>query len=105
VVAPDLVALGAFVRQRRLALGMTQTQLARLIGLHQENVSEVEHGKYGLPSVPLLARVAVALQARLSDVIAAAGFPDEPAGPVFINGDDRPRDSKQPARASVAEPQ
>jgi CheY-like chemotaxis protein/DNA-binding XRE family transcriptional regulator len=74
---PDLAALGAFVRERRHSLGLTQTQLGICLGWQQERISLLESGRYGLPSVSALARLAVTLQTTLREVLAAAGFPDD----------------------------
>src|SRR5947209_20049312 len=67
-------ALGKFIRERRTELGLTQTQLAARVGWVQERISLIENGKYGMPSLPSLARLADALDVRLFEVLATAGF-------------------------------
>ncbi|MGN9793640.1 helix-turn-helix transcriptional regulator [Streptomyces sp. OZ13] len=57
--------LGRGVRERRVALGMTQDQLARAAGLQQPSVARFEAGGT-MPTLPLLERLAAALGARLS---------------------------------------
>lgn len=57
--------LGREVRERRVALGMTQDQLARAAGLKQPAVARFEAGGT-MPTLPLLERLAAALGARLS---------------------------------------
>jgi transcriptional regulator with XRE-family HTH domain len=74
--APDLEALGTFVHNCRNGLGLTQTQLANRVGWVQEGISILEHGKYGTPSLPILARLAAALDTSLAEVIQAAGYTD-----------------------------
>jgi transcriptional regulator with XRE-family HTH domain len=76
---PDLPGLGAFVRERRQALGLTQRQLGERIDWVQERVSLLERGGYGLPSLIILARLARALDSPLSDVLAALGYGETPS--------------------------
>lgn len=74
-VAAGLAELGQFIRDRRTALGLTQAQVAAQLGWGQERVSTLEHARYGMPSVPVLASLADALNCPLADILAAAGFP------------------------------
>ena len=69
----DLVALGTFVRERRSELGLTQTELGDRLGWAQERVSVLEHGKYGLPSLPQLCRLADALHTELDELVRRLG--------------------------------
>jgi transcriptional regulator with XRE-family HTH domain len=86
----DLVALGTFVRTRRRTLELTQDQLAERLGWVQERISLLEHGKYGLPSLPSLALLASAIESELGDLLVSAGYegaletskPDAELGPV-----------------------
>lgn len=71
---PDLIQLGMAVRNRRRELNLTQTQLAERLGWGQERVSVLETGKYGLPSLPLLAHLARALEVPLAVLMEAVGF-------------------------------
>ena len=74
--APDLKALGTFIRDRRHTLGLTQSQLADRFGGVQERISILEHGKYGTPSLPSLARLGTALETSLAELLQAAGYPE-----------------------------
>ncbi|MEU8799250.1 helix-turn-helix transcriptional regulator [Spirillospora sp. NPDC048819] len=56
--------LGNAVRQRRLALGLTQTELARRAGLTQPALSRLESGG-PTPTIGVLDRLAHALGAKL----------------------------------------
>ncbi|MFB4305210.1 helix-turn-helix domain-containing protein [Actinomadura sp. GTD37] len=56
--------LGNAVRQRRIALGLTQTQLAERAGLTQPALSRLEAGG-PTPTIGVLDRLAHALGARL----------------------------------------
>jgi transcriptional regulator with XRE-family HTH domain len=76
--APHLRSLGTFIRERRRSLGLTQTELAERLGYVQERISLLEHGKYGMPSLPALDVLAQKLEVPLADVLRAAGFPAEP---------------------------
>lgn len=72
----DLQNFGHFVRARRNALGMTQTELASSIGWTQERISLLENGRYGMPSLPHLCRVAEGLSVPLTAVLNAIGWND-----------------------------
>ncbi|MEV6855687.1 helix-turn-helix domain-containing protein [Streptomyces microflavus] len=54
--------LGQAVYDRRVALGLSQTELARRAGMTQPQVSKLELGGT-VPTVPLLARLARAMEA------------------------------------------
>jgi transcriptional regulator with XRE-family HTH domain len=56
--------LGQMVHDRRSELGMTQAELAARAGMTQPQLSRLESGG-ATPSVPLLARLAAALNADL----------------------------------------
>jgi two-component system, OmpR family, sensor kinase len=66
--------LGSFIRERRMELLLTQVQLGERVGWTQERISILENGKYGMPSLPSLSRLASALDTRLSELLAAAGY-------------------------------
>jgi signal transduction histidine kinase/transcriptional regulator with XRE-family HTH domain len=70
----DLERLGSTIRDRRLELALTQEQLAERLGWSQERISILERGKYGLPSLPLLAHLAEALELPLVSLMDAVGF-------------------------------
>jgi DNA-binding XRE family transcriptional regulator len=53
------------VRERRLALGLSQTELAARAGMTQPALSRLEAGGV-VPTLPLLARIAAALDADLT---------------------------------------
>jgi signal transduction histidine kinase/transcriptional regulator with XRE-family HTH domain len=71
---PDLQRLGAFIRERRTALQLTQEQLAKRLDWTQERISVLERGKYGLPSLLALVHMAEALEVPLDALIEATGF-------------------------------
>ena len=56
--------LGQMVHDRRTELGLTQAELADRAGMTQPQVSRLESGG-ATPTVPLLARLAAALEADL----------------------------------------
>lgn len=69
--APELVAFGTAVRQRRLALGLSQEALAHEAGIDRSYMSSVERGGQNVGLV-LAAQIARALDTKLADLIAAA---------------------------------
>jgi ribosome-binding protein aMBF1 (putative translation factor) len=56
--------IGCAVRERRQALGLSQTELARLAGMTQPALSRLEAGGV-IPTIPLLERITAALDADL----------------------------------------
>ena len=56
--------LGQAVRERRLALGLSQTELASRAGMSQPALSRLEAGGV-VPTIPLLERISTALDADL----------------------------------------
>lgn len=56
--------IGQAVRERRLALGLSQTELARRADMTQPALSRLEAGGV-VPTIPLLERISVALDADL----------------------------------------
>jgi transcriptional regulator with XRE-family HTH domain len=68
--------LGQVIRSRRLALGMTQEELAERIGdgVRQAEVSRLECDRVSLPRRRRLMRIAEALQIPLGELLASAGW-------------------------------
>ena len=69
--SPDRVrerrnTFGEAVRERRLAAGMTQEELAERAGVDRKSISRMETGAYS-PSLDRVWRVADALQISLAD--------------------------------------
>ena len=56
--------IGRAVRERRLALGLSQTELASRAGMTQPALSRLEAGGV-VPTIPLLERISTALDADL----------------------------------------
>jgi ribosome-binding protein aMBF1 (putative translation factor) len=56
--------IGRAVRERRLALGLSQTELATRAGMTQPALSRLEAGGV-VPTIPLLERISIALDADL----------------------------------------
>lgn len=59
------MALAQAVYERRIALGLTQNELAARAGLTQAKISRIE-GSDTVPTLPLLSKLAHALDASLS---------------------------------------
>lgn len=56
--------IGQAVRERRLALGLSQTEVAARAGMTQPALSRLEGGGT-VPTIPVLERIAAALDAQL----------------------------------------
>lgn len=69
--APELVAFGAAVRQRRLDLGLSQEALAHEAGIDRSYMSSVERGGQNVGLV-LAAQIARALDMKFAELVAAA---------------------------------
>lgn len=66
--APEAVAFGAAVRERRTARGWTQEQLAERAGVAAIHVGFVERGE-NVPKLTLILRIAHALGVRPGELI------------------------------------
>lgn len=65
--------MASAVRLRRLALGLTQRQLAELAEISQASVSDIERGQVQLPTAAVRRRLAAALRLRHIDLLIASG--------------------------------
>lgn len=73
-----LSGFGAAFRERRLARGLTQAQVAESAGIAVETVSRIEGGRLASLSLVLAARVATTVGATLQTLLAGVPGP-EPA--------------------------
>jgi transcriptional regulator with XRE-family HTH domain len=71
--------LGRRLRERRLELGMTLADLTSAAGISKGHASSIEKGT-GLPSLPVLARIANALDMTLADALRVSVSPEIAAG-------------------------
>ena len=79
--------LGAFVRERRLAAGLSIRGLARAAGVDATGISRLENGDNDRPEQRTLASLARVLEVDLADLFALAGYqmPSTlPALPVYL---------------------
>lgn len=67
-VEPLLIALGKTIRERRVALGMSQEELAERSGLHRTYISDVERGIRNL-TIGALWFIAHGLGMQLREII------------------------------------
>jgi ribosome-binding protein aMBF1 (putative translation factor) len=90
-------ALGQAVHDRRTALGLSQAELARRAGMNQPQISNIEGGD-SVPTLPLLTRLAKALDASLT-----IDLDGDTSAFVFTahDGDD-PGEPRSGGRSSVA---
>jgi transcriptional regulator with XRE-family HTH domain len=58
------VLIGRQIRERREALGMTQSELARRLGIDPTNLSAIEHGRQGV-SADRLVKLAEILECEI----------------------------------------
>ena len=61
------------LKERRMALGLTQDEAAALIGIPMQHYSQIERGRIQLPRIELRRRLAKAYQMRHVDVLVALG--------------------------------
>lgn len=66
--------LGDLVKQRRLALKMTQRQLGKQVGLTHQQIGNIEDGSTKLPGPESLQKLASALQIAEERLLQAVGF-------------------------------
>ncbi|WUH98710.1 helix-turn-helix domain-containing protein [Spirillospora sp. NBC_00431] len=90
VEAGHALALGQAVHDRRVALGISQAELARRARMTQPQISNIEGGD-SVPTLPLLTRLARALDASLTIQLddSDSNFvftPHQPPGPDESSG-------------------
>ncbi len=68
--------LGQFIRGTRMAMGLTQQQLAARVGegIRQSDISRLEQDKIEFPRRERLEAIAVALDVTLGDLLIATGW-------------------------------
>ena len=64
-------SLGAAVRVRRRALGLSQEEFAEKVDCHRNFVGRIERGEQN-PTVDTLVRIALALKCKVRDIIIEA---------------------------------
>ena len=91
--------LGDVIRSRRLALQLTQEELAERIGdgVRQAEVSRLERGRVTLPRRRRLERIAAALDLSLGELLAHAGWAgtDSAFRPAIGDADRQPPTSEE----------
>ena len=65
------IELGLALRQRRVAIGVSQERLGELSGLDRTYISGIERAVRN-PTIDSLSRIAEALECELSELLAAA---------------------------------
>ncbi len=76
MAADDIVALGRLVRTRRERLRLTQSELARQVGVSRSAISELEAGRIEQPRAAVFAKLARSLGIPAAALLAAAGYPE-----------------------------
>lgn len=67
---PSIEFIGNAVRQRRLAMGMSQEDMADRVGVHRTYYSSLERGAFNF-TVTVLFRLAVGLECEPADLLPA----------------------------------
>lgn len=65
---PSIEFIGQTVRQRRLAMGLSQEDMADRVGVHRTYYSSLERGAYNF-TVTVLFRLAVGLECEPGDLL------------------------------------
>lgn len=68
------VELGALIRQRRHALGISTHELGDRVGTRNSTIIRIEQGAFAAPSPDKLARIAEVLGISLADMFSHAGY-------------------------------
>jgi len=71
----DPSGLGRLVREQRGKLHLTQSELAKRVGVSRSAISELEAGRIEQPRATVFARLAAALGIPAAVLLAAAGYP------------------------------
>jgi transcriptional regulator with XRE-family HTH domain len=72
----SMPTLGEFIQRRRVELGLTQEQLAELVGggVRQAEISRLEHDRVTLPRRQRLEQISRALDVPLGELLARSGW-------------------------------
>ena len=62
------MSVGMNIREKRLALDMTQKELAEKVNVDQSMICQIERGTKA-PSLPLSVEIATALECRIEDLV------------------------------------
>lgn len=62
------MSVGMNIREKRLALDMTQKELAEKVNVDQSMICQIERGTKA-PSLPLSVEIAAALKCRIEDLV------------------------------------
>lgn len=65
---------GNFLKDLRKKRGLTQTQLAKLVGFSKAHINKMEKGLYKNPSINLLANLSQGLKTNIEDLLATSGL-------------------------------
>lgn len=76
-------SLGGYIRQARLARGLSGAQLGRLAGTNSSNISRIESGETASPTPELLRRIAGALDIDVAELLAYLGISLPPSTPTL----------------------
>lgn len=68
-----LVKIGAAIRARRKAIGLSQENLAENSGVERSNMGKIERGENNLSLLNLI-RIANALECKAADILIAANL-------------------------------
>lgn len=61
------MSIGANIREKRVLLGMTQVELAAMVGVKQSMIAQIERGTK-TPSLPLGMQIAEALRCEIREL-------------------------------------
>lgn len=89
VTVEDLAArrqVGALIRRRREARGLSQTEFGAAVGLTQRYVSKIEVGGVTMPRDPLLRKIGAVLGLTLAQFYEARGILPPQAAPALPQG-------------------
>ena len=66
--------VGDFIKERRMAKGLSKRQLAEKAGISHSEVHRIENGERQKPSAPMLIALANALGIPQDDILVRAGY-------------------------------
>ncbi len=66
--------LGSIIKRRRLAMGLTQRELAELVGISHTYIYQLEKGRNDIPSPDVMARLAKTIDISEVRLLRAVGY-------------------------------
>lgn len=66
--------IGELIKNERIEKGLSQRELAKLIGLHNSVVARIENGEINQPNISILIKISQLFELNLADLLICYGY-------------------------------